>query len=169
MPQLEEIMQLRKNVNGSYSKFCDVVLSQVVGRQDWKVNCRIIPLREYASASDEAFGLLLLENSWLLWREMAVKDDDDEKMLQKSKYTMNGAGTKKNGGWKAEGINRFNELAQMVKADREKDSAEFETMYMESKFKSKKKGSEYEMETNNKTSKDEELEVFIDEEWTAKV
>ena len=138
MPQLEEIMQLRKNVNGSYSKFCDVVLSQVTGRQDWKVNCGKMPLREYASASDEAFGLLLLENSWLLWREMAVKDDDDEKMLQKSKYTMNGAGTKKNGGWKAEGINRFNELAQMVKADREKDSAEFETMYMESKFKSKK-------------------------------
>ena len=99
MPQLEEIMQLRKNVNGSYSKFCDVVLSQVTGRQDWKVNWRKIPLREYASASDEAFGLLLLENSWLLWREMAVKDDDDEKMLQKSKYTMNGAGTKKNGGW----------------------------------------------------------------------
>ena len=78
MPVLDEIMQMRNNVNDSYTKFCDVVLSQVVGKHDWKLNCGKKPLREYASCSDEAFGLLLLENSWTMWKEMAEEFIDGD-------------------------------------------------------------------------------------------
>ena len=91
----EEIMKLRKNVNGSYTTFCNVVLSQVLGKHDWKLNCGKKLLREYASSSDEAFGLLILENSWMMWKEMAEKNDNSEVVINKPKYTLNGAGTKK--------------------------------------------------------------------------
>jgi hypothetical protein len=167
MPLLdEEIMKLRKNVNGAYTKFCDDVLSQVVGRQDWKQNCGKKMLREYASASDEAFGLLILENSWMMWKEMAEKTDHDgEVITNKTKYTLNGAGTKKNGGWKHEGIKRFNELAQMVKADREKDKQVFEQAYMEMNTKNNKRGGAVAFEMYDCGNDDNGFEVYIDDDY----
>jgi hypothetical protein len=169
MPKLEEVMQMRHNVNGAYTKFCDVVLSQVVGRHDWKQNCGKKLMREYASSSDEAFGLLVLENSWAVWKEMAEKKDIYESTSNKPKYTVNGAGTKKNGGWKQEGIKRFNELAKLVRADRERDLSEFERIYMETnRSHNKMKGSAL-IELYESGMEKGDMEVYIDDDWKVAV
>ena len=129
----EQILRLRENPENSYMVFCDVVLAQIVGKHDWKVNSGRKKLSEYVTTSNEAFGLLLLENSWTTWKEMAGNADSGQYISNKPLYTLNGAGTKKNGGWKPEGWLRFNELAKMVQEDRNNDVSGFETIYMESK------------------------------------
>ena len=87
------------------------------------------------TVSDEAFALLLLENSWKRWVDIyrLQKGEVTPKRGQKrrefesdvpTKYTKGGIiydKTVKNNdpkGWSAEGIERFNELYDMVKKDR---------------------------------------------------
>ena len=52
---------------------------------------------------------------------------------QLTRYTRNGAGTKKNEGWTREGLEKFNELAKMVKMDRSRSDTTFEAEYMAEK------------------------------------
>ena len=69
--------------------------------------------------SDEAFALLILENSYDLWDDIAQHDGEaGYKSQLKTLYTKNGAGTKKYQGWAPEGITRFRALVEEVKKDR---------------------------------------------------
>ncbi len=90
------------------------------------------------TVSDEAFALLLLENSWKRWVDIyrLQKGEVTPKRGQKrrefesdvpTKYTKGGIiydKTVKNNdpkGWSAEGIERFNQLYDMVKKDRKEN------------------------------------------------
>lgn len=108
--------------------FCDHVLATVVGKNKWKKRSADELLSQYATVSDKAFALLLIENSLDFWRhQVAPASNDSPKPL----YTLNGAGTRENKGWTDEGIRRYNELAGMVAEVRKGDKNNiFENGYM---------------------------------------
>lgn len=100
-------------------------------------------LSEIATPSDEALGLLLLENSEVKWSfEVGTdtKDGSNEKDVDgvKTKYTSVGkysaqkkGYTKRYGGWREDGIQRFNDILDMVKADRIKNGEWFDVVMNE--------------------------------------
>ncbi len=86
-----------------------------------------------ATASDEAFAYLLVENYWSTWSAVDLEKYQKESTFEKGsvkkkkrtatfgKYTQNAYGAKRFGGWTRDGLIRFNELHAEVKADREKN------------------------------------------------
>ena len=124
MPDLKlEIMMKRQNEK-AYTTFCETVLPMVIGKNVWRHKCYTQLLSEYVSVSDEAFALLLLENSWEMWKHQAEQDENKTTVF-KTKYTVHSAGTKKNHGWTREGLMRFIALVEEVKKDRNKNGGEF--------------------------------------------
>jgi len=97
-------------------------------------------LHDICSISDEAFALLLLENSWDKWMDQYNKDpasllprrgrhQDKPVSTVKTKYTKGGykynndqettmSTLSHNKGWSQEGIKRYNQLYDLVEADR---------------------------------------------------
>ena len=57
----------------AYEWFYDTVLSCVVGKQYWFKHCHEADGCSMANPGDEALALLLLDNSWNLWRQRAEK------------------------------------------------------------------------------------------------
>lgn len=69
MPELKDILQLQKNKAKAYTTFCDHILPSVVGKSVWKDMSIHQNLSQWATVTDEAFALLLLENSQSIWKE----------------------------------------------------------------------------------------------------
>jgi hypothetical protein len=134
-PPLVDILQMRENKEDSYRIFCDHVLSQVVGKNDWKTRAGKETISSIATVSDEAFSILLLENNYQVWKEDALGAcGEGQGVKASSKYTVNGAGTRKYQGWTPEGLKRFNTLAAMVHADRISNNGTFEKMIKDNKL-----------------------------------
>lgn len=99
---------------------------------------RHLPLRQVATPSDEALGLLLLENSEAIWTLEFQKKMDGHKAERVeiggggARYTTSGSNkaskgfTRKYKGWSQEGIIRFNVLLERVKMDRKQNGAWFD-------------------------------------------
>ena len=89
-------------------------------------------MSEIASFTDEAFALLILENSWSVWKQLAKYPQGVPETETKAlpKYTGTPAGTGRNEGWGNDGMSRFNELCDSVKRDREDNSIQFDRPYM---------------------------------------
>jgi hypothetical protein len=121
MPELSDILMMRQD-GETYAVFCENLLSQVVGRNEWKTRGGSALISEIATVSDEAFAILLLENNYDVWTKEVLGPTTGSDTVVTSKYTLNGAGTKKNQGWTNEGLNRYNKLAALVSADRSRDS-----------------------------------------------
>lgn len=62
----EEMCQKDISILQEFSKF---ILSNVVGRQNFRQKCTRLKLSEIANVSDEAFALVVLENSIEVWTE----------------------------------------------------------------------------------------------------
>jgi hypothetical protein len=142
-------------------------IKYVVGIQQFHKDMKLqIPFSKIATPLDEAMGLLLLENSEYRWHaefEMKVKQhlectknssnqqqeqlknkkDDMKADLPSTKYTTVGPSkqkkgmTKKYGGWKKSGIDRFNELLAMVRKDRADNGKWFDSYFQENHQKQK--------------------------------
>ena len=63
LPELHKIQALRKD-SEVMTIFCNQFLSCVTGKHDWKRQTNSELIREFATISDEAFALLILENIW---------------------------------------------------------------------------------------------------------
>lgn len=73
-PSSEDYTRLFENLRGSktaYEWFYDSVVSSVVGKQYWNKHCHESPGCIMANNGAEALALLLLDNSWDLWRKKA--------------------------------------------------------------------------------------------------
>jgi len=137
---------LRKLSNNSpnedYIFFCVRFFQCIVGKSaynaGWNAHKK---LSEIATPSDEALALLFLENNEARWsQEFDLDETATEEMkasLPKAKYTSSGRNgsmkgfTKKFGGWSAKGIERFNELLKLVKADRSVNGEWFDNILLE--------------------------------------
>ena len=122
---IADIFNLRKNTDGAYRVFCEFVLSHVVGRDVWKRCAHTHTISQIATVSDEAFALLLLENSWEAWKAVAGKQTSVPCPI----YSVRGPGTKRFQGWTEKGIERFNELYDDVSEDRRHNEGTFDEAY----------------------------------------
>jgi len=66
LPSLDSFQQKRENQD-CFFLFCDFFLSRVVGVSTWKDGSSKIKVSDMATASDEAFAYLLIENYWDQW------------------------------------------------------------------------------------------------------
>lgn len=110
---LEDILAGRKN-RQTFHWFLDEIASVVVGISVYeKVKC-IKPPTEWLTPTLEGFCLLCVQNFFECIKSKARKEENGAKAL----WTSEGRGSRKNRGWKQEGICRYNELVNQVRADR---------------------------------------------------
>jgi len=107
----------------------------------WKDGCTKMKVSDMATASDEAFAYLLIENYWDSWafvdldaykNEATFETNSMKKKKRKAvwgKFTKNAYGARQYGGWTDEGHLRFNNLYEEVKADRMKNGDTIEELY----------------------------------------
>jgi hypothetical protein len=89
----------------NFQKFCELFLSNVVGRQVYnrKIACETISCN--ATVSDEAFVMLCLENSLARWKHEAPEYSEEiQKVLV---YTASPAEASKYVGWSEAGKNNI--------------------------------------------------------------
>jgi len=96
-----------------------------------------------ATASDEAFAYLLVENYWEYWSNLDLKayksevtyDKESNKRIKRTftwgKYNKSAYGARRYGGWMTTGLLRFNELYEQVQADRLKNGEMVEGNYLQ--------------------------------------
>ena len=133
--------QRMRNEPESFYEFCDVFLKLIVGVSIWKYGVCHKTVSELATPSDEAFALLLLENTWDQWftRDLAeyknerkyneVTGEWEKRKPVYGKWTRGAGGEPCYGGWTEDGVNRFNELCILVNQNRV-DNHAVEVAYM---------------------------------------
>ena len=138
VPTMTEILKLRDNEE-TYKLFMKVFVREVVGARvfDDRIRNGRIDYDELATRTDEAFALLVVENSEACWRDLLERNNgyiptvkrgatrpDSLKTNIEPKYTKSdevlGHGMEAARKWNNDGINRFNELLKMVSNDRER-------------------------------------------------
>ena len=107
---LEEMQKAREDMD-NFHKFCKLFLSSMVGRHKYNKKVHLHTISEIATASDEAFVLLCLENSLDRWQHEHEKPEEVKKTPV---YTASPAEASKYGGWSEAGIHRYNELLQHI-------------------------------------------------------
>ena len=154
MPEQDDIQEMRENEE-TYKIFCNKLLPCIVGKNEWNKLCWQIHVSKIATISDEAFTILLLENSWDVWKEMADRDDDEENTpyATKPRWTNHSLAAKRYQGWCKEAHKRYNELYKKVQMDRESNKT-FEINYLREKVNEK----------NNKKKRKRELAQAVIEE-----
>jgi hypothetical protein len=120
------MVKLRGPDSDAFKFFCNHFLQNVIGKIEWRTNKAVKKITDVATPSDEAFALLLLENSEDRWRDMHVKRNLKTSDVP-AKYTNAGNKTKKGHsckfkGWNNNGIKRFNQLLDVVIANRNSNS-----------------------------------------------
>ena len=130
--ELEHYLSMRGN-SKAYMHLCTNYLPCVVGKKQWDDASRDGPMSEIADETDEAFLLLVLENSWLVWKQLA-EYPKGELPLQKDrmlpKYTGTPAGSGRNEGWGDLGTKRYNQLCKRVELDRKENGTSFDREYL---------------------------------------
>ena len=130
---IQEFLQLRSNKK-AFSQLCDHILPCVVGRKKWEKKMDISRVSRIASFTDEAWALLVLENSWGTWKQQADsptgKVTSDVRIA--TKWTNTSSLATRSEGWGDRGIERFNQLCTMVAKDRVSNK-DVEMKYLENK------------------------------------
>ena len=135
---MDDFLSLRENPE-VMRYFCDNFLLQVVGKVQWRDGVTKFKVRDLATATDEAFALLVLENIWDVWTELPVEKlkkapigDDGKRVVRPGKYTNKWQSAKRFEGWEAEGLERMNELVEMVRENRN-ENKEWDGKFLEEK------------------------------------
>ena len=146
------MLKLRDDEDGQFTLFVKEFSPSVVGRRTWTQDkMAIAKISECVTPSDEAFGLLLLYNSYERWdaeianeliraqkiaelqsngKSIPGKDNQNDwgfLEVPPTKFTMDSKASRKKeyGGWTDTGKLYFNSLIDRIEKDR-KDNAEFE-------------------------------------------
>ena len=138
--ELKDFLEMRKNPQCYfvfYTHFIKCITKKT--RFEERVKALNAGQQELCTVSDEAFALLLLENSWDRWCDMYGKDptlllprrggknqDKSVVSLVTTMYTTGGYRyavhaanmVKAKKGWSQDGIRRYNQLFDMVESDR---------------------------------------------------
>jgi len=163
LPELSAMLEGRKE-REAYGYFCHYFLPAVVGKKKWRKAVRNgAKVSGLAMVSDEALGLLLLENSWELWMWIVNGKLGTE---PKTRYTTGrGKLARKSSGWSAEGVSRYNNLCRKIAEERKlekngqvddgeeddggMDDIDFDSFYLNKQYEYMGwKASDHEMETS---------------------
>jgi len=115
-PHLHDILKMRnQESNTAFQFIVDNILGCVMGKRRWRNDKYAECVMDKVTVSDEAFTYLVIENNWDL-----IKCKEDAK----PNYTRSShCSNCKNEGWTANGIKRYNELFQLVTANRKEEWA----------------------------------------------
>ena len=105
-----------------------------VSKKEFEQEITTRPLSDVITPSCEAFALLTWENNEEKWLDMM--ENHTSKSSVKTKYTDSGeVGDSKtsNNQWSEEGKRRFNELYDLVQADRKQNAKQYDEAYMQHK------------------------------------
>ena len=118
----------------AFFQFCDHILSCVVGKKLWDKSMGVKHMSGIATTTDEAWALLVLENSWDVWKQQARSPNGKVELKERrsTKWTNTSSLASRSEGWGQKGMRRFNELVRKVKEDRQRSEG-VEQLYMESK------------------------------------
>jgi hypothetical protein len=125
--------------NHPFVLMVDYIINTIVRKSVWKRQAGSSALSSFVTCTDEAFAMLVLENSWDIWVDRYEKKENEESLDEDvistkkltQKYTNNGGIGKRYGGWDHNGFSRFNELYDLVYEHRQTaESKELETWYM---------------------------------------
>jgi len=100
--------------------FCNSIVECVAGKKEWKnQKSKKLISESCITVSDEAFAILLMQNSWAKFEYIAEHCDFDEKKnLPETLFTEKKGRNRKLQGWSETGIDKFNQMCAMVEADR---------------------------------------------------
>ena len=116
-----------ENSRVAYARYLYLSLPRIVRMKKWKQKSTALRISEFVTITEEAFGLLVLENSVKKWMMMANGEHINNKLdllrYQKSKKegTKNKGKKFQAGAWSDEGLERFNDLFQKIKTIREEE------------------------------------------------
>ena len=118
----DRIHKIRDTNDTELFKLCaEICFPCLVSKTTWKNNHQHVVLSKLITIADESLALLILENNYLEWIELAKGNKVDRKAPRLTKYTHGGTnrdGTKK--GWSLEGKIRFNEVFDEIQVQRDK-------------------------------------------------
>ena len=119
---LSDILLIRNDTTGVYFEFLEYFVSLVIGRNKFKYNCCDKLLSEYVMVCNEALTILIYKNNIDTWKDL-LDNIITKNSLVKKKYTNGGSSIGETAslcqyqGWSSEGIDQFNKLFDLVKAD----------------------------------------------------
>ena len=115
-----KIHKIRSIRNNEMFQLCaELCFPCMMSKQTWKNNHQHVPISSLITVADDALALLILENNYLEWMELA-KGREIDKSTRLTKYTHGGTnsdGTKK--GWTLQGKLRFNRVFDATQTERE--------------------------------------------------
>lgn len=120
--KLKDFLSLRQK-HQAYEQFYDEILPCVVGMRkcDKEKNYKE-RMTKIATSTDEAFAILVLINSWDLWKQMANYENckiPEGTERVKPKWTReNNSKSGRSKGWNDDAIKNFNEWSKKIKNDR---------------------------------------------------
>jgi len=126
LPELQDILNLlQQGYKVVMTTFYNHFLSCVLGKCKWKKHVVLKKVPLFATVTDEAFALLVLENNWGVWlledpKEYFMKNKKEQDKKQKQNnglYTGHAKGATRFGGWSLEGVQQFNDLCDFVRND----------------------------------------------------
>lgn len=135
----DRIHKIRDTNDTDLFKLCaEICFPCLVSKITWKNNHQHVVLSKLITIADESLALLILENNYMEWIEIAKGNEIDRKAPRLTKYTHGGInkdGTKK--GWSLEGKIRFNTVFDEIQIQRDKRSSkELEVRVKESWYNS---------------------------------
>ena len=105
-----------KEAEEAFVWFGGNIVECVNGKKNWKRKKFIGLMAECCTVSDEAFGLLMLDNYWDRWVDLYEKKPKNQ--VAKATYTSSSMGHRKFSSWTPDGLTKFNALYKMVKWQR---------------------------------------------------
>eukprot|EP00978_Attheya_sp_CCMP212_P021458 scaffold62636_cov52-Attheya_sp.AAC.9 len=139
-PTKEDMLTMGDNNNNAYNTLFDYILPAVCGQKSNEAKFNGIYLSKVATASDEAFALLSLENAWDRW--VFQLDNPDSDNIPSTRYSHEGSQARAliYSGWKKIGTEHFRDLQKLVKQDRTTDDRmQFEILYLAKRQTASKK------------------------------
>jgi hypothetical protein len=123
-PSLNDFLEMSQK-ESSYLLLCTQFIRPIVGTTKWKHNFLRKRMSLYVTISDEAFALLTLENNydrWVdMWHNQNLKTSNVEAKWTNAGQSLCNGQSKRFNGWKQDGYTRYNELYDLVEADREEE------------------------------------------------
>lgn len=131
----KSIVETRREDKDMYHDFTNSFIAFVVGKRKYDQSSYKYLFSRYVSVSDEAFALLLFENNYDRWMDMAINNNwttsvvmplyttggnasQTPKNLPPYQGTKNTSSTHMYQGWSIQGIRRFNVLYDLVQKER---------------------------------------------------
>jgi hypothetical protein len=132
MPTFESIMEGRVNAH-NYGIFCEKFVHGIIGNQVFKNGCCTEHFSNFVTVSDEAMTLLILNNNWNVWLEIAEAKTAGENKAQKDCSAKQKYFDEKKGrgySWNDAGKLFFNEVYDMIVKDREDHAEVFDEAFL---------------------------------------